>query len=288
MGPGNCRRGRQPQTGAGNAPYLALGGTPCRCTLATVPKVSVIVISLNEASNIDAALGSVAWADEIVVVDSGSVDDTLERARRHTDRVSHHTWTGYGAQKDHATRLASHDWVLSLDADERVSPELATEIQSVLEQEPPHGGYRIPRMTRYLGTWIRTTDWYPDYQLRLYDRRKAHWSSDPVHESVHVDGSVGTLTQDIHHHAYRNLSDHVETINRYTNLAAGQLRDNGRRARLLDLLLLPTGAFVRNYLLHRGCLQGASGLLVSLMNSYYVFLKYAKLRELAGRRSDER
>ena len=109
-----------------------------------------------------------------------------------------------------------------------------------------------------------------------------------MHESVHLDGSVGSLTQDIHHYAYRDLSNHVDTINRYTSLAAGQLRDNGRRAGLLDLLLLPAGAFVRNYLLHRGCLQGTSGLLVSLMNSYYVFLKYAKLRELVGRRSDER
>ena len=253
-----------------------------------MPKVSVVVITLNEGSNIDEVLASVAWADEIVVVDSGSVDDTLERARRHTGRVSHRAWTGYGAQKDHATNLASHDWVLSLDADERVSLELAAEIQTVLEREPPHSGYRIPRTTRYLGTWIRTTDWYPDYQLRLYDRRKAHWSNDPVHESVHLDGSVGSLTQDIHHYAYRDLSNHVDTINRYTSLAAGQLRDNGRRAGLLDLLLLPAGAFVRNYLLHRGCLQGTSGLLVSLMNSYYVFLKYAKLRELVGRRSDER
>ena len=252
-------------------------------TLAAVPKVSVVVITLNEASHIDDALASVAWADEIVVVDSGSTDNTVQLAQRHTDRVTSHAWPGYGAQKDHATSLASHDWVLSLDADERVTPELAAEITARLgvDEDPPHRGYRIPRTTRYAGRWMRTTDWYPDYQLRLYDRRVASWSTDLVHESVRVDGPVGTLARDIQHYAYPDLSSHVATINRYTTLAADQLTRDGRTAGLVDVLVHPPAAFLRNYLLRRGCLQGSAGLLVSLMNSYYVFLKYAKVRERA-------
>ena len=243
-------------------------------------KLSVVVITLDEASNIDDALASVTWADEIVVVDCGSSDETVALAQRHTDRVSHRDWTGYGDQKNHATGLATHDWVLSLDADERVSPELATEIATLLGQDPAHRGYRLPRTTQYLGQWIRTTTWYPDHQLRLYDRRVASWSSDPVHESVRVDGSVGRLRRELRHHAYRDLSSHVATIDRYTTLAARQLLDRHRRAGPLDLLVRPPMTFFQNYLLRRGCLQGVPGLVVSLMNTYYVLLKYAKLWEL--------
>ena len=251
-----------------------------------MPKLSVVVITQNEASNINDALASVAWADEIVVVDSGSTDDTIDRAARYTDRISHRRWTGYGAQKEHATRLASHDWVLSLDADERVSPELEAEIRTLLGATPSHRGYRIPRTTEYLGRWIRTTDWYPDPQLRLYDRRVAGWSSDRVHESVCVDGSVGHLRHEIRHHAYRDLSAHVATIDRYTTLAAKQLLDNGRRTGSFDLVVHPPATFLRNYLLRRGCIQGVPGLIVSLMNAYYVLLKYAKLWELGLRQPD--
>ena len=246
-----------------------------------MPKLSVIVITLNEASNIEAALESVAWANEIIVVDCGSTDETVALARRHTDRVSHRDWTGYGDQKNHASDIATHDWVLSLDADERVSPELATEMSTLLGQSPAHRGYRMPRTTRYLGEWIRTTDWYPDRQLRLYDRRVAVWSTDPVHESVRVDGSVGRLRHEIRHNSYRDLSDHLATIDRYTTLAATQLLNDGRRAGPLDLVVHPPVAFLRNYLIRRGCVQRVPGLIVSLMNSYYVFLKYAKLWELA-------
>ena len=245
-------------------------------------KLSVTVITLNEASNIDAALASVAWADEIVVVDSGSVDETVALAKRHTDRVSHRDWSGYGAQKDHAADLASHDWILSLDADERVTPELAAEIQETLSREPSHRGYRIPRTTRYLDRWMRTTDFYPDYQLRLYDRRVGRWSDDAVHESVRLDGPTARLGHDLQHHAYRSLSAHVQTIDRYTTLAAARLRREGGHAGLGDLLVRPPLAFLRNYLWRRGCLQGVAGLVVSVMNAYYVFLKHAKLRELTA------
>ena len=176
------------------------------------------------------------------------------------------------------------DWVLSLDADERVSPELATEITTLLRQDPAHRGYRIPRTTQYLGRWIRTTDWYPDRQLRLYDRRVAQWSLDRVHESVRVDASVGRLQHELRHHSYRDLSDHLARIDRYTTLVAARLLDEGRRAGPLDLVVHPPAAFLRNYLIRRGCLQGVPGLIVSLMNAYYVFLKHAKLWELRHER----
>ena len=241
--------------------------------------LSVVIITRNEAANIAGAIESVSWIDDIVVVDSGSTDDTVAIARRHTDRVFTRKWEGYGAQKNYATGLAAHDWVLSLDADERVSPELAAEIDAVLRRSPPVQGYRIPRTTRYLGRWIRSTDWYPDHQLRLYDRRVAEWNARYVHESVTVDGRVGRLRSEVLHYAYDGLSDHLSTINHYTTLAARQMLDDGRRAGPLDLIAHPPLVFLRNYVLRRGFRDGIPGLIVSLMNSYYVFLKFAKLWE---------
>lgn len=241
--------------------------------------LSVVIITRNEAANIAGAIESVSWAGDIVVVDSGSSDDTVAIARRHTDRVFTREWEGYGAQKNYATGLAAHDWVLSLDADERVSPELAAEIDSVLRRSPALQGYRIPRTTRYLGRWIRSTDWYPDYQLRLYDRRVASWNARYVHESVAVNGRVGKLRAEIRHHAYDGLADHLTTINHYTALAARQMLEDGRRAGLADLVAHPPLVFLRNYVLRGGFRDGVAGLIVSLMNSWYVFLKFAKLWE---------
>jgi len=244
-----------------------------------VPKVSVTVITLNESANITGALESVAWADEIVVVDAHSTDDTVARARRFTDRVIVREWTGYVAQKNHAASVASHDWILSLDADERVTPELAAELRAVLAGDPPCAGYRVPRLTSYLGRWWRTTDWYPDPQLRLYDRRHARWEGRYVHESVRVDGPIGRLRHDLHHLAYRDVSQHLQTIDRYTTLAARQMHEDGVRAGMLDLVTRPPAAFLRNYVLKRGLTDGAAGLIVSGLNAYYVWLKYVKLWE---------
>lgn len=245
--------------------------------------VSVTLITLNEAAHIAAAIESVSWADEIVVVDSGSTDDTVAIARRFTDRVLVREWPGYVAQKNFAASMARNDWVLSLDADERVSPQLRHEIARVLATNPEVTGFRMPRVTWYLGRWIRSTDWYPDYQLRLYDRRVARWEGRHVHESVRADGAVTTLRQELFHYAYRDVADHLDTINRYTTLAARQMADAGRRTRLLDLAVHPPAAFLRNYLVRGGCREGATGFIVSALNSYYVFLKFAKLWELQRR-----
>jgi glycosyltransferase involved in cell wall biosynthesis len=245
-----------------------------------VPKLSVTVITKNEAADIAAALDSVRWADEIVIVDSGSTDDTIAIARQFTERIVVREWPGYAAQKNVAASLASHDWILSLDADERVTPALAAEIRKTLSEAPSVAAFRVPRVTWHLGRWIRTTDWYPDYQTRLYDRTRAQWTGTYVHEAVQVEGTLGALTHDIQHYAYRDIADHLETIDRYTTLAARQMRDQGRQAGLLQLVGHPPLAFLRNYVGKGGIRDGAVGFVISAMNAYYVFLKFAKLWEL--------
>ena len=245
-----------------------------------MPKLTVTVITRNEAANIEAALASVTWADEVIVVDSDSTDDTTTIARRYTGRVETRPWPGYSAQKNYAASLASHDWIFSLDADERVTPALAAEIKTLLAAEPAHRGYRVPRISHYLGCWVRGTDWYPDYQLRLYDRRAGQWNGRRVHESVQLtNGTPGRLASDLHHHPYRDISHHLATIDRYTTLAAQQMRADGRIPSLASVALHPPFAFLRNYVLRGGFRSGGAGFIVSALNSYYVFLKLAKARE---------
>lgn len=242
-----------------------------------MPKLSVTIITLNEAANIEACLASVAWADDVLVVDSGSTDGTADLARAKGARVIAREWPGYAEQKNFAAGAAAHEWILSVDADERVTAELRQEIQARLTAEPQEAGFRVPRVTWHLGRWIRTTDWYPDYQLRLYHRDRATWTARPVHESVAATGSVGQLKSDLQHFAYRDLSHHFATMDRYTTLAAEDMRAQGRRAGIFDLTMHPWAAFMRNYVLRRGFMDGTAGFVVSTMNAYYVFLKFAKL-----------
>jgi glycosyltransferase involved in cell wall biosynthesis len=245
-----------------------------------VPALTVTIVTLDEAAHIAAAIESVSFADEVIVVDAGSRDETTAIARSKGARVTSREWTGWVDQKNFAASLASHDWIFSLDADERVTPALAAEIRALLSCEPPLRGYRVPRVTFHLGRWIRTTDFYPDYQTRLYDRRAARWQGGYVHESVTVDGIVGRLANELQHHSYRDLRDHLDRINKYSSLAARQMHEAGRRAGPLDLLLHPPAAFLRNYVLRRGFLDGTAGLTLSAVNAYSVFLKFAKLWEL--------
>lgn len=245
-----------------------------------MPKVSVTIITLNEADHIAAAIDSASWADEIIVVDSGSTDNTVAIARSKGVRVETRAWSGYVDQKNFAHLLASNDWIFSLDADERITPALAGEIHALLSTEPPRKGYRVPRVAYHLGRWIRTTDFYPDYQTRLYDRRSARWSGRHVHESVRVDGGPGQLVNELQHYSFRDLRDQLERINHYTTLAARQMCERGQRTGPLSIVAHPVAAFLRNYVLRRGFLDGTVGLTISLMNSYAVFLKFAKLWEL--------
>jgi glycosyltransferase involved in cell wall biosynthesis len=256
-----------------------------------VPKLSVTIITLNEADHIAGAIDSAVWADEIIVVDSGSRDGTVDIARAKGARVVCREWPGYVDQKNHAAGLAAHDWIFSLDADERITPALAAEIQALLAADPPLRGYRMPRVTFHLGRWIRTTDFYPDYQTRLYDRRAARWRGKYVHESVAVDGRAGRLRHELEHYSFRDLLDHLDRINHYTTLAARQMHEAGRRVGPLGLLVHPPAAFLRNYVLRRGFMDGTTGLMLSLVNATSVFLKLAKLWELqnasAGHRDTE-
>jgi len=246
-----------------------------------LPAVSVTIITLNEADHIAAAIDSASWADDIVVVDCGSDDGTAAIARAKGARVEHRDWTGWVDQKNFAASLATHDWIFSLDADERITPELAAEVQALLRADPAVRAYRMPRVTFHLGRWIRTTDFYPDYQTRLYDRRAARWRGRYVHESVALDrGRPGQLRRELQHLSYRDLSDQLARINQYTTLAAQQMYEAGRRATAVDLLVQPPAAFLRNYILRRGVLDGAVGLTISKMQAWSVFLKFAKLREL--------
>jgi glycosyltransferase involved in cell wall biosynthesis len=244
-----------------------------------VPKVSVTIITKDEEADLGAAIASVAWADEILVVDSRSTDRTVEIARAANARVIVRDWPGYIEQKNFAAAQASHDWILSVDADERVTPELAAEIRRTL-QNPLTPAYQVPRLTWHLGRWIRATDWYPDYQTRLYDRRAAHWSGRYVHEAVVVNGALGRLGGELQHFAYRDIADHLETIDRYTTYAARQMHEAGSRAAVWQLLLQGPLAFLRNYVAKGGFRLGAVGIIISTMNGYYVFLKFAKLWQL--------
>ena len=250
--------------------------------------MSVTIITLNEAAHLAAAIASVAWADDIVVVDSGSTDGTVDIARQLATRVEVRDWPGYAVQKNYAASLARHDWILSLDADERVSGTLARSVDAWRRRDPDAHGYRVARTSWYLGAWIRSTDWYPDYQLRLYDRRAGAWQPARVHESVRVTGEPALLAGEIEHYPYADVSDHLQRIDRYTTLAALDLRERGRRAGALALVMHPLAAFLRNYILRRGFRQGRAGLAVSLLNSYYVLLKYVKALELEHRAPTER
>jgi glycosyltransferase involved in cell wall biosynthesis len=245
-----------------------------------VPRLTATIITLNESADIGAALAGVSWVDEVIVVDAGSVDDTVEIARRTGARVETRPWSGYVDQKNFASDLASNDWILSLDADERVPPALAAEIRALLAQEPSARAYRMPRVAFHLGRWFRTTDFYPDPQIRLYDRRTARWQGRYVHESVAVHGSVGRLTGELQHYPFRDLSDHVDRMNRYAALSARQMYEAGRRVGPAGLLVRPAAAFIRNYLLRRGMLDGTAGLTLSLVNAGSVFVKYATLWEM--------
>jgi len=244
-----------------------------------VKPLSVVVICCNEAHRIGACLASVSWADEIVVVDSFSSDATVEIAGRYTDKVYRHEWRGYGPQKGLALSYASHEWVLSLDADEVVSPELAAEIQALLSSSPRYSAYRMPRMSFYLGRYLSHC-WYPDYKVRLFSARAARWDGSRLHEGVLIDGPIGTLKGNLLHYSFPTLEDHIATIQEYTSLAAGELSRHKRPFLLLKLVGSPLVMFFKLYVVKRGFLDGVPGLVASVLSAFHEFVKYAKYYEL--------
>jgi len=253
----------------------------------TAPRapLSAVLITRNAAALLEACLDSLAFADEIVVVDSGSNDGTPELARARGARVVAKEWLGYGRQKQFAVEQARHDWVLCVDADERVSPELAASISAALAA-PESPVYRMPRRNRFLGRWLSHGEGYPDWSPRLFNRQSARWSDDLVHEKVLYAVTPGTLQGDLMHDSSDDLSTYLERQNRYTTLAARQAYEQGRSAGIPHLVFSPVVRFLKFYVLRLGFLDGAAGFLhisIGCMNSY---LKYAKLIEL--RRAESR
>jgi glycosyltransferase involved in cell wall biosynthesis len=247
----------------------------------TRARLSCTLICRDEEANIRAALESVAWCDEIVVVDSFSRDRTLAICREYTDRIFQRPWPGFVEQKAFALEQARCPWVLNLDADERVSPELRREIEAVLAR-PRADGYYVPRLVYYLGRWWWRGGWYPDYRLRLFRRERVVWGGVDPHEKVILHGRSARLRSPLLHYTYRDISAHMATINAFTGVAAHELRLRGHRPARRDLALRPLWRFVRFYLLRRGFTQGLAGLFVAQTAAFYVFLKYAKLWEAAG------
>jgi glycosyltransferase involved in cell wall biosynthesis len=242
---------------------------------------SAIVVCFNEEDRIEDCLKSLAWCDEIVVVDSYSTDKTPEICRRYTEKFVQRQWAGYKDQKAYAHSLATMEWVLLVDSDERVSDELRREITEVLAGDKGEfAGYAIPRLVHYLGRWWRRGGWYPDYDVRLFRRKQASWGGAEPHEKIIVDGKVRRLQHPLHHFTYRSIDDHINRINRFTTVSSAELKKAGGRWRLSDALLRPAVRFFRSYILKRGFMEGFAGFYVALTAAVYVFLKYAKLWEL--------
>ncbi|MHB1023547.1 MAG: glycosyltransferase family 2 protein [Acidobacteriaceae bacterium] len=251
-------------------------------------KLSVAIIACNEEANLGRTISSVQWADEIIVVDSGSTDRTVEVARAHGAKVFVEAWKGFGAQKNSALAKCTGDWVLSLDADEEVSPGLRTLISALLNSNPEQDAYFLPRRNFFLGRWIKHGGFYPDAKLRLFKRGAATFEERPVHETLRFHGKTGIIggsrwsaDDDLIHHAYPTLESYIEHMNRYSTLGAQLALEKGKTSRSLfafmwNVLLNPLATFVYNYLFRLGFLDGREGLLLHLYHAVYVSWKYAK------------
>lgn len=249
-------------------------------------RLTVTVIAWNEEERLRACLESVTWADEIVVVDAESADKTVQIAREFTDKVSVRAWPGFANQKNFAIEQATCDWVLSLDADERVTPELRERIRAIIKNEGPADGYAIPRRNIFWGRWVRHGGLYPDYQLRLFRRTAGRFVENAVHESVTITGQVERLAEPMLHHSYRDLEDFVRRSNRYSTLSALDWIRRGRRAGLPSLVTRPLGRFFSMYIVHGGFLDGWRGFVLAVLYTEYVFLRMAKVWEAQrGRKS---
>ena len=243
--------------------------------------LSVTIISLNEEKNLRRCLESVAFADEIIVVDSGSKDQTLPIAREFTDKVFQEPWQGFARQKNLAQDKAHGPWILNVDADERVTPELKEEILSVIQKESPYKGFKIPRKNFFCGQWIRHGGWYPNYQLRLYLKVAGTFAPREVHEQVVVKGRVETLKTHLEHFTYDSISDYLKRMDRYSELSAQQYLLEGKKVSWAEILFRTKFTFFKMWVLQRGFLDGSNGLILAVLYSYYTFVKYAKLKEIS-------
>ncbi len=256
-----------------------------------MPLISATIITHNEAKNISRAIRSLSCADEIVVVDAGSTDQTQQIAANLGARVIAHPWEGFAAQKNFAVKQARYDWILSLDADEELDADAQATVKRWKNYEPTAAGYRFARRAWYLGRWILHSGWYPDYKLRLFDRRKGQWQGAYVHESVVAPGRVETLSGEILHYTCDSLAQHRERIEFYTDLAAREMFERGEHVGLLGKFLSPPWVFVHCYFIRLGVLDGIQGFLIARMAARYVRRKYAKWRQFyarAGKQNEQK
>jgi glycosyltransferase involved in cell wall biosynthesis len=244
-------------------------------------KITATIITHNEERNLPRAIESLRCADEILVVDSGSSDRTIEIAEKLGAKIIDSPWPGYAKQKNLAAERAENDWILSLDADESLSEALEAEIWQLKKNGPRHDAYTMPRLARYLGRWINHSGWHPDRKIRLYHRAKATWTGDFVHESVKVEGTLGHMEGNLLHFTCDSLSEHIKTMDRYTTLAAEQLVASKRKITWARLIFEPPWTFFNTYVLKAGFLDGVEGLAIANMAALYNFLKYAKARFMA-------
>jgi len=248
-------------------------------------ELSVIIITRNEAANIRACLESVAWVDEIIVVDSGSSDDTVAIAREFTPQVYKHDWPGFGAQKNRALGYATHEWVFSIDADERVTPELRAAIEAVLQKEGDGcAAYRVSRLSSYCGRFMRHSGWYPDPIVRLFRRSAARFSDDLVHERLLVEGIVGQLGGELLHYAFDNLEEVLRKMDMYSTAGAQKFHQQDRTATLAGAVLRGLWSFVRTYILRGGFLDGREGFMLAVSNAEGTYYRYLKLMLLNERK----
>lgn len=243
--------------------------------------LSVTIITLNEEKNLRPCLESVAFADEIVVLDSGSEDHTLPIAREFTNKVFQEPWQGFARQKNLAQDKAQGPWILNIDADERVTPSLREEILSVIQKEYPYKGFKIPRKNFFCGQWIRHGGWYPNYQLRLYQKDAGSFAQREVHEQVEVNGKIGILKAPLEHYTYDSLSDYLKRMDRYSDLSARQYLQEGKEVSWMETLFRTKFTFFKMWVLQRGFLDGSNGLVLAVLYSYYTFVKYSKLKEIS-------
>ena len=244
-------------------------------------KLSVIIITKNEAANIRACLESVAWADEIIVVDSGSSDATVDICHELGAQVHAHDWPGFGIQKNRALSYATHEWVFAIDADERVTPDLQAQLIKAMEDDSKDGFY-LPRLSQFCGKFIRHSGWYPDYVLRLFRKSKGRFSDDMVHERVILKGNAGRLSSPLLHYSYLNETDVQRKTGQYAKAGAMQMLKNGKTASFADAPLRAGWAFIRTYFLRLGFLDGIAGFNIALMNFRTTYLKYQQLRTLCS------
>lgn len=247
--------------------------------------ISVIIITKNEEKNIGKCLKSVEWADEIIIVDSGSQDETLHICRQFTDKIYVTAdWPGFGIQKNRALSFASCDWILSIDADEFISEQLRDEILSVINSAGKHTAYAIPRLSSYCGRLMHHGGWWPDYVVRLFLRESSKFSEDLVHERVITSGSTGRLKNHLRHVAFENLDEVIDTINRYSTAGAAMMKSKGKKSNLLSALAHGFWAFFQTYIIRAGFLDGREGFMLAVSNAEGTYYRYLKLMHLCERR----